>query len=354
MPTLAAITLHPTGGGAALVARLLQRVLEQRCGDLRLLTMFEGANHPATLGEKLRFAASLAASQVVRGTDWVLFSHLGLAQVQNALPSPLGRPYAVFLHGIEAWNPLPPSDLRALAQATVRISNSPYTATRVMAAHPSIGPVLPCPLALLPAAAVGPAADAGLDIGPHAVLVVGRMSASERYKGHDQLIDIWPRVVALVPDAQLVIAGSGDDAARLKEMAAASTAASHIVFTGFISDAELEALYTRAALFALPSRGEGFGLVYLEAMAHGLPCIGSIHDAATDVIVDGETGRLVSQDDSAAMTDAVAALLADEALRGRMGEAGRTRAQQEFSFDRFSERMWTLLTPLHGQARGQA
>ncbi len=215
-PTLASITLHPTGGGVALVARLLQRVLEQRGGDLHLLTMFDSVSHPATLGEKLRFAASLAGAQLLHRTNWVLFSHLGLAQVQNALPGSLGRPYAVFLHGIEAWSPLPASDLRALTQATVRISNSPYTAARVMAAHPSVGAVLPCPLALLPAAVASPAAAARPDIGPHAVLVVGRMSASERYKGHDQLIDIWPRVVARVPDAQLVIAGSGDDAARLK------------------------------------------------------------------------------------------------------------------------------------------
>src|SRR6185436_2909145 len=140
--------------------------------------------------------------------------------------------------------------------------------------------------------------------------------------------------VAHVPDAQLLIVGSGDDRQRLEQRAAGSSVALSIIFTGFVDDSALHALYERAAVFALPSRGEGFGLVYLEAMAHRLPCVGSTHDAAGEVILDGQTGRLVEQDDLSAMASAISSLLQDEAERRRMGLAGQERLSNVFSFDR--------------------
>lgn len=353
MPTLAAITLHPTGGGVTVVSDLLWRIVSRRA-RARLVTLFSHENHRATLGEKLTFGVKLTTAQVTGQADWVLFSHLGLAQIQNALPGVVRRPYAVFLHGIEAWNALGATELMALTNASVRIANSHYTASRVMSAHPEIGRVEACPLALPPTRLRADAAteDAQPGIGPHAVLVVGRMSASERYKGHDQLIESWPRVVASVPDAQLVLVGSGDDLPRLQAKAAASGAAAQIVFTGFVSDARLASLYRQCALFALPSRGEGFGLVYLEAMANGLPCVGSIHDAATDVIVDRVTGRLVDQGLGDALAGALVELLSNPDLRRRLGEAGRVREREVFSFDRFAARVDDLLAPLEARHAG--
>jgi phosphatidylinositol alpha-1,6-mannosyltransferase len=169
------------------------------------------------------------------------------------------------------------------------------------------------------------------------------MLASERYKGHDELIDAWPRVVAAVPKARLVIAGDGDDVPRLQEKARRIGKPDSILFTGFASGSLLSGLYDRAAVFALPSRAEGFGLVYLEAMAHRLPCIGSIHDAAGDVIVDGCTGRLVDQLKSHALADAIVDLLDDDQTRCRMGEAGHRRLHEEFTFAKFAERVDALL-----------
>lgn len=345
-PTLAAITLDPTGGGVAVVSQLLWQVIEEQWGTrARLLTVFEHESRPATILEKSRFAIALTSAELFGRTDWILFSHLGLAQIQHVIPSRYRRPYGVFLHGIEAWKRLTRIEERALAGAEIRLANSRYTADRVMDAHPELGPVDVCSLALPPSAR-GDAAVARFGLPPmgsHAVLVVGRMIRSERYKGHDQLIDAWPLVVARVPGARLIIVGEGDDAGRLKEKASASGAAAAIAFTGFVSKPALDALYERAALFALPSRGEGFGLVYLEAMSHRLACVGSIHDAAREVIVDGRTGRLVDQHDVGQLADTLASLLADTALRGRMGEAGYSRLMLEFGFSRFRDRLCQLL-----------
>jgi phosphatidyl-myo-inositol dimannoside synthase len=342
-PMVAAITLDATGGGIAAVSRLLWRVIGDEWGPrAQLLTMYEHENRRPTFVEKARFTAALTSAEALGRTDWILFTHVALAKIQAGVPARLRQPYAVFLHGIEAWNALTPAERDALAAAELRLANSRYTAQRIMDAHPEIGPVVACPLALMPGnEAVG---DCGVEArASNVVLTVGRMNRTERYKGHDQLIDAWPHVVERVPGAQLVIAGNGDDLPRLQNEAAAGRAARNIRFTGFVSREQLDELYRSASLFALPSRGEGFGLVYLEAMSYGLPCVGAIHDAAGEVIVDGQTGRLVDQADLAGLADAIATLLVDGDSRRRMGQAGRSRVLAEFSFEQFRARVVGLV-----------
>jgi phosphatidylinositol alpha-1,6-mannosyltransferase len=186
-------------------------------------------------------------------------------------------------------------------------------------------------------------ADVRVDYGPHAVVIVGRMASTERYKGHDQLLLAWPRVAAEVPDATLVMVGRGDDVDRLRTKAAALGLGRSVHFPGFLSDAAVRGVMRHAAAFAMPSRGEGFGLVYLQAMRLGLPCLGSRDDAAGDVIVDGETGLLVPQQDPDAIAGAIARLLTDEPMRRRMGEAGQRRFENTFSYPRFRVRLAGIL-----------
>src|SRR5690606_21951926 len=157
------------------------------------------------------------------------------------------------------------------------------------------------------------------------VVIVGRMVGSERYKGHDQLLEAWPLVRAACPDARLICVGEGDDVPRLQEKARECGVADAVVFTGFVDDEQKRAIYSRAALLAMPSRREGFGLVYLEAMAAGLPCVASPHDAAAEVVVDGTTGFLVAPDDRDGLASAIVRLLVDEERRRRMGGGGWSR-----------------------------
>ncbi len=96
----------------------------------------------------------------------------------------------------------------------------------------------------------------------------------------------------------------------------------------------------------MPSLLEGFGLVYLEAMRHRLPCIGSTADAAGEVIANGETGLLVDREDRAALAEVIVRFLADRALRERMGAAGYERLQTTFSYQKFQDRLFTALQPL--------
>jgi phosphatidyl-myo-inositol dimannoside synthase len=211
--------------------------------------------------------------------------------------------------------------------------------------HPDIGRLSICPLALLPRGSDLTVHDQDLvaKVAESSVLIVGRMNRAERYKGHDELLESWPLILQEVPAAQLVIAGRGDDVQRLRSKAGELGVANNVLFTGFVSDATLDAVRKRVTLFALPSRGEGFGLVYLEAMRAGLPCIGGTEDAARDVIVHGETGLLANPRNRIELARSIVRLLQSRDLSAAYGAAGKRRFEEVFTFPRYCERLRTVL-----------
>jgi phosphatidylinositol alpha-1,6-mannosyltransferase len=339
---VAAVTFHERGGGIAAVSRLsLQALHAPRA--IALARDPRGGTFATTAVERAWFGTRVAAVQATHACDWLLFTHLSLAMAQRVIPGWARLPYAVFLHDVEAWEPLPAARAAVLSRAFVRLANSEYTARRVAEANPAAGPIVACPLGLTPDwSRLAERASDGR-IPSREVLIVGRMVASERYKGHDQLLEAWPVVTGRVPGARLVCVGEGDDMPRLREKAARLGVGAAVHFTGFIDDAARLDWYRRAAVFAMPSRREGFGLVYLEAMAAGLRCVGSIHDAAAGVIVPGSTGYLVDLDDVRGLAARIIGLLERENERRAMGEAGRRRVLAEFTFDAFAHRLMAAI-----------
>ena len=344
---LAAITLDPRGGGVAAASRLLWQAMQAQFGAKAELIELVDRQRSETLesgfGARVQFGASIALREATGRCAWVLYSHLAVAQVQQFVPAMLRKPYAVFVHGIEVWRPLSPAQKRILRGAALRLANSSFTARTTHAMHPDVGHIAPCPLAI--PSSVVEAPRRSRDSCP-TVVIVARMLAAERYKGHDQLLDCWPRVLRAVPNARLVVVGDGDDRERLMQKARDLGVAGATEFTGFLTDGDLLGWYDRSWAFAMPSRGEGFGLVYLEAMARGLPCVGSTQDAAGDIVIDGETGYLVPQDDLGALSERLIRLLQDEGLRTGQGARGLARVRQEFGIEQFSDRLAAALVPV--------
>jgi phosphatidylinositol alpha-1,6-mannosyltransferase len=177
-------------------------------------------------------------------------------------------------------------------------------------------------------------------------MILGRIDASESYKGHRELIEAWPRVRKQVGDAQLLIAGDGTGRAALEQLARRSAPDSGIEFLGFVPDHEVHGLFRRSDVFAMPSRGEGFGLAYIEAMRFGLPVIASIHDAAPEINLHGVTGLNVDLADASALPTALIQLLAEPQLARSYGEAGQARWAAHFRFACFRERFSAALQKL--------
>jgi phosphatidylinositol alpha-1,6-mannosyltransferase len=347
-PGLAIVARDRGGDGIGYVGRLLRRALEDLCGQPPdVLSLDPARNGSVSAAERVRFGWNLLRAEVRGDADWWVFNHIGIARAQRLIPRGVRRPYAVFLNGIEAWAPHLSADrLTTLEHARVRISISHHTARRVRAAHPRIGPIQPCPLGLLDDQQVvlGKPDECLLGtIRRESVLIVGRMNNSERYKGHDELLECWSSVLTRMPGTQLVIVGGGNDVPRLKAKADALRISDQTLFTGFVDGATLAEIWKRVAVFAMPSEGEGFGLVYLEAMRASLPCIGSTTDAAGDIIEDGETGFLVDRTSPAGIAAAIVRLLENADIRTKMGAAGRRRFEAEFTYDRFLGRLGPIL-----------
>jgi phosphatidyl-myo-inositol dimannoside synthase len=175
------------------------------------------------------------------------------------------------------------------------------------------------------------------------ILAVGRWSSSERYKGADDLIRSIAQLRTEFPGLHLVAVGAGDDLPRLQELTADLNVTDRVHFFQGLSRAEIAACYSRADIFALPSTGEGFGIVYLEAMAFSKPVVGAACGGTTDLIEDGMNGLLVPPRDTVALVACLRRLLSNEALQNNLGRRGADMVRQKYRFGVFEADLEHLL-----------
>lgn len=169
------------------------------------------------------------------------------------------------------------------------------------------------------------------------ILVVSRLVATDPYKGVDLMIEAMRSIRQSFPKAQLRIVGGGDDRARLERLAFSFGVEKNVHFAGIIDDAALKEEYAACDVFALPSRKEGFGLVYLEAMSRGKPCVAARAGGAPEV-VNEEVGALVEYGN----VEQIAVAVLDILVHGRSSESIRRRVG-EFAFSNFALRLQGVL-----------
>ncbi|WP_433492227.1 glycosyltransferase family 4 protein [Nocardia grenadensis] len=169
-------------------------------------------------------------------------------------------------------------------------------------------------------------------------------------KGQDVLLIAMHRIKERIPDAVLVIAGSGPYEDRLRGLADALGLTDDVVFTGRVPAAELAAHHTLADVFAMPSRTrgagldvEGLGIVYLEASATGVPVVAGTSGGAPETVLDSETGRVVDGRRADHVADAIADILADRDAAAEMGTAGRSFVERQWRWDTLGARLRQLL-----------
>jgi phosphatidylinositol alpha-1,6-mannosyltransferase len=262
-----------------------------------------------------------------------------MARAHGWLPFPR-RPYFTFVHGIESWpGSAHPKQVRAIAAADFLVCITEYTRERAAAMNSQFARAKPCWLATEQDEPPPPTPKTGAP----RVLILSRIDRSH-YKGHTELIAAWPAVVSAVPDAVLTIVGSGPGVDHHRDQAAKlGLSPKQVEFRGFVPDAELESIWANTTVFAMPSRGEGFGLVYIEAMRYGIPVIASIHDAGQEVNREGETGYNVNLDTPDELKERLIDLLRNPDRAAALGAAGRARWHQHFRYSCFKERFTPLL-----------
>ncbi len=140
-------------------------------------------------------------------------------------------------------------------------------------------------------------------------MTVSRLASSERYKGQDRVIRILPRLRSEHPDIVYLVVGDGDDRPRLEALALECGVTEQVVFVGRVSQDELPDYFRLADVFVMPSTGEGFGIVFLEAMASGANVIAGNQDGSRDALGDGALGTLVAPDNLDELASAIRSAL---------------------------------------------
>jgi len=289
----------------------------------------------------------------------VVCCHVGLAPVAWLVHKAVRRPYWVIAYGVDVWGRLPNSKKRSLQQAAKVISLSDFTGKQVVklqgVAEEHAVTLVPC-VSQEGWLTIRPATDqlAGLGLnGCRVILTVARLVASERHKGHDVVLRALPSVIERVPSLKYLIVGDGDDRPRLEKLVQDLRLQSHSVFLGEVrDDALLAACYQACDVFVLAGitviddqnpKGEGFGIVYLEAMIFGKPVIGPNYGAPADFIRHGEHGLLVDPEDSAAIAEALVDLLTNPGKAHNMGQAASDWVRKQHSYDSFREKLQGIL-----------
>jgi phosphatidyl-myo-inositol dimannoside synthase len=352
-------------GGVQRAGRHLAAVLTEfafsRGMDCRLLSLNDSPGlHKMTLGgrefvftghdrAKRQFTVT-ALRAARRKAKMVLAAHPNLAPVVQAMRMVAPRMKSIVCaHGVDVWEPLGGLRRWALQHSNLILAPSKDTAEHV-AAEQGVphGRIRVLPWALDPQfeALISPGSHPALPAdfpAGRVILTVGRWLATERYKGMDTLITALPRLLTQRPEVQLLLAGAGDDRGWLEDLAEQNGVNRHVHFLTGLSYSELAACYAACEIFALPSRGEGFGLVYLEAMACGKPVIGGLHGGAPEVIQDGVTGYLVPHGDPIQLATSLEALLADPVHAKEMGARAKQRVEHEFRFNVFAKSLKKIL-----------
>lgn len=229
--------------------------------------------------------------------DLVFCGHLHMMPLAVIVSKLSGAPIWLQVHGIEAWSK--PSDfVRWCSERAMLVTAVSRHTRRQFLRWASIDPnwvlVLPNTVGeqFVPDEdRISAKKKYGLT-GKRVLLTVSRLAKSERYKGHDKIIRNLPQILEKVGNLIYVIAGDGDMKCELEKLVRQEKLEEFVTFTGQIENSELPTMYRAADIFVMPSSGEGFGIVFLEALACGTPVIAGNSDGAGDPLQDGNLGVL--------------------------------------------------------------
>ena len=178
------------------------------------------------------------------------------------------------------------------------------------------------------------------------LMTLTRLSSKELYKGYDQVLESVFELKKNYPSIKYLVVGKYDDPEkqRIDAIVERLSLKQQVVFTGFISDEELSRHYRVADLYVMPSKKEGFGIVFIEAMLYGLPVIAGNKDGSTDALLQGRLGQLVDPDDLAAITESIEKVM----LNTSAYKPKRQLLMEHFGFEVYKQKLQTILQEVTG------
>ena len=277
-------------------------------------------------------ARAVAHSALRRRYDVVFCGHLHMMPLALMVSRMHGAPVWLQIHGLEAWAARRGPMRWCVERADLVTSVSRHT-RRLFLGWADLEPTR---VVILPNT-VGDQFTANVDrqaakeklglSGRQILLTVSRLARTERYKGHAAIIRGMPEIARTVGNVTYIIAGEGDLKSELQDLVRSLKLEHLVVFTGAMARSELATLYAAADVYVMPSSGEGFGIVYLEALACGVPVIAGDSDGARDPLHDGRLGTLTDEEH---LTQAVLHILERRCERLAETRDHRTREIQRY------------------------
>jgi glycosyltransferase involved in cell wall biosynthesis len=292
---------------------------------------------------RVRMTAALFTHLIRQRPQHVFCGHVKLAPLVGMLCQFLGIPYTVMTYGKEVWEPLPKAMKSSLQKAAQVWTISRYT-REVACAVNNLNPVQ---VKILPCAVDGDRLTPGQKPttlleryglqDAKVLMTVARLWSGDIYKGVDITIQALPQIAEVFPEVKYLVIGRGDDQPRLAKLAKDLGVSDRVIFAGFVPTEELVEHYRLADAYIMPSQ-EGFGIVYLEAMACGVPVLSGDADGSAEPLLDGKLGWRVPHRDPNAVAVACIEILKGEDQRCD-GQWLREMAIATFGMDAFQQRL---------------
>lgn len=312
-------------------------------------THFKGFN-----GNRLRFI--LGAVFYGLRCNKIVLSHINLlpAAYIIKLLSPRSR-IILFAHGIELWRPIRNWERRFLLHRCQQIwAVSAYTAKQIELVHKIPASYIKIlnncidPFFTPPKAFVKPEhliERYNLKREQPILLTLTRLSSTEAYKGYNHVIECLPSLIKEYPDIKYLIAGKADDIERdrLEKLIIKKKLQNYVVLVGFIPEYELSSIFRLADIFIMPSKKEGFGIVFIEAAACGCKIIAGNHDGSPDALLNGRLGTLINPDDTDDMVSSISGDLKKPRSR-KYALLTQSLSLASFNFDTYTQNLKQLLS----------
>ena len=293
------------------------------------------------------FKKSLSATTII-------LSHINLLPLARLIRivSPK-KQIILFAHGIEVWRPLARWQRDFLSKIEIwAVSN--YTADRIKKEHSIDGQNIHVLNNSLPKdfALINEDQDLELTTSKYNIrknskvlLTVCRLSSAEQYKGYDLVLQSLKDLIRIYPELRYFIVGKADEAEqkRVENLIVGYKLEEHVTLTGYVSDAEIRQFYQLADIFVMPSKGEGFGLVFTEALVNGCRVLAGNADGSSDALLNGEMGLLVNPENAGEIYAGLIQLL-NQPLNEIEVKARRDKVIENFGYDKYLAKAKALLT----------
>jgi len=299
------------------------------------------------------FALQVIWAAFQQRPDLIICGHINFSPLALRVFDLFKIPYWVIVYGIDAWDIKDAPRMSALKSAQKIISIGEYTRDRI-AKEQNISPDR---IPLLPVTfdasqyTIQPKPQYLLDryqfsADQPIILTVARLASGDRYKGYDQIIQALPIIRQEIPNIHYLLVGKGNDRDRIEALIDATNMRDCVTLAGFVPDSELADHYNLCDVFAMPSKGEGFGIVYLEAMACGKPTVGGNQDGAIDALCNGKLGVLIDPDDIQELSETVVRIIQGNYPLPILYEPEtlRQKVTEIYGFESFKQNLAMLLS----------